>query len=51
VCFTTFTRYLWFYTIYAKAPVQPVNPFYTGSGGKGISLAILAPKATGVERG
>jgi hypothetical protein len=33
-----------------KAPVQPLNPFYTGSGGKGISLAILAPKATGLTK-
>jgi hypothetical protein len=32
----------------APAPAQPVNPFYTGSGGKGISLAILAPKGTGL---
>jgi hypothetical protein len=30
-----------------KALVQSVNP-YTGSGGKGISLAILTPKATGL---
>jgi hypothetical protein len=30
-----------------KAPVQP-NPLYTGNGGKGISIAILAPKATGL---
>jgi hypothetical protein len=25
-----------------------VNPFYTGDGGKGISLAILAPEASGL---
>jgi hypothetical protein len=31
-----------------KAPVHPASPFYTGNGGKGISIAILAPKATGL---
>jgi GH24 family phage-related lysozyme (muramidase) len=31
-----------------KAPGQPVNPFYIGNGGNGISIAILAPKATGL---
>jgi hypothetical protein len=31
-----------------KVAVEPVNPFYTGSGGKGISIAILAPKAAGI---
>jgi hypothetical protein len=30
--------------------VQLVNPFYTGSGGKDISLAILAPKTTGLTK-
>jgi hypothetical protein len=30
------------------APATPANPFYTGDGGKGKSLAILAPKATGL---
>jgi hypothetical protein len=29
-------------------PVQPENPFYTGNGGKGISIAILAPKGAGL---
>jgi TolB-like protein len=33
----------------APAPVAPASPFYTGTGGKGISLAILAPRATGLE--
>jgi hypothetical protein len=31
-----------------KVSEQPVNLYYTGSGGKGISIAILAPKATGL---
>jgi hypothetical protein len=31
------------------APVAPASPFYTGTGGRGISLAILAPRATGLE--
>jgi hypothetical protein len=30
------------------ASAQPVIPFYTGSGGKGISIAILAPKPAGL---
>jgi hypothetical protein len=30
------------------AQTAPLNPFYTGDGGKGMSLAILAPKATGL---
>jgi hypothetical protein len=29
-------------------PAQTVNPFYTGDGGKGVSIAILAPRATGL---
>jgi hypothetical protein len=33
-----------------KLPVQPENPFYTGNGGKGINIAILAPKATGLTK-
>jgi hypothetical protein len=37
----------------AQRPVlnqtTPPDPFYTGNGGKGISLAILAPKSTGFE--
>jgi hypothetical protein len=31
-----------------KVPVQPENPFYIGDSGKGISIAILVPKATGL---
>jgi hypothetical protein len=27
---------------------QPANPFYIGNGGKGTSIAILAPKPTGL---
>ncbi|GHV02371.1 hypothetical protein FACS189485_02610 [Spirochaetia bacterium] len=34
----------------ASKSVQPVDPFYTGSGGKDISLAILAPKTTGLTK-
>ncbi|MDR2499576.1 MAG: leucine-rich repeat domain-containing protein [Treponema sp.] len=30
------------------APAVPASPFYSGEGGKGMSLAILAPKATGL---
>jgi hypothetical protein len=31
------------------APVQtPVNPFYTGEGGRGASIAILSPRAIGL---
>jgi hypothetical protein len=29
-------------------PAPPPNPFYTGDGGKGMSLAILAPEAAGL---
>jgi hypothetical protein len=29
---------------------QPQSPFYTGDGGKGISLAILAPRAADLEK-
>jgi hypothetical protein len=31
-----------------EASVLPVNPFYAGNGGKGVSLAILAPKPVGL---
>jgi hypothetical protein len=33
-----------------KAPCTASKSFYTGSGGKGISLAILAPKTTGLTK-
>jgi hypothetical protein len=32
-----------------QVPIQRVNSFYDGTGGKGISLAILAPQVTGLE--
>jgi hypothetical protein len=35
----------------APQPVQPqapASPFFTGNGGRGSSLAILAPKSTGL---
>ncbi|MDR1127509.1 MAG: leucine-rich repeat domain-containing protein [Treponema sp.] len=35
-------------TAASATPAQPVNPFYTGDGGKGVSIAILAPKAAGL---
>jgi hypothetical protein len=31
-------------------PVSPSNPFYTGDGGRGKSLAILAPSGTGLAK-
>jgi hypothetical protein len=31
-----------------KPPPAPVSPFFTGNGGKDISLTILAPKASGL---
>jgi hypothetical protein len=33
----------------ASDPAISPSHFYTGNGGKGVSLAILAPKATGLE--
>jgi hypothetical protein len=30
------------------SPPPPLNPYYTGDGGKGMSLAILAPEAKGL---
>ena len=34
----------------APAPTVPASPFYTGDGGKGISIAILAPDAEGLTK-
>jgi hypothetical protein len=33
---------------YSQVPMQRVNSFYNGTGGEGISLAILAPQVTGL---
>jgi hypothetical protein len=33
-----------------QPPAQPVSLYWTGDGGKGMSLAILAPKATGLDK-
>ncbi|MDR1215577.1 MAG: leucine-rich repeat protein [Treponema sp.] len=35
-------------TAASTTPAQPVNPFYTGDGGKGVSIAILPLKDTGL---
>ena len=34
----------------AQAPIQPSNPYFTGDGGKGISIAILQPEAVGMAK-
>jgi hypothetical protein len=33
-----------------QQPAQPASPFFTGNGGKGMSIAILAPKSTGLAK-